>query len=925
MTKRYALDDAQRARVARLIDEISDFDAAQLEATAQEKVGAAGADLVLAVLLRAGRPTPPGLSTARRAQRDERSEEALTWLRAALADPARAALVSDAVSSALNVSSPAPELSVAAMCVVAKLDLVQHATEVAQWLSPSSTPAANSIDAARLRVTARSALFQLYGRWFKDLESFGAQWELLRGRSPQETGRDELLSAIQTANSRALSLIEFAPEALGHGAMEWPSARMRADAARAVGRAVAAGKMGPDEAREALVGGINEERSEDALAARLQTLLDLLQGADPSGEAATEVRTLVFELADLAKTRSCEEIWVMIGALTRLGHPYGVEGDEMRGATVGRAVELFECALTRGEVRALDPDALQSAMTSLSGVIRSIQDDAYATEVARPFAKLVRPMVVGKGAAERRAAIPLRVRRAAADAFALSVEASDAPDLVSLVHSMDTPELEYELLGALRAVIAVLEPGSDGAEDVVHELFDTVADAQFDSRSRALELLLSEDVEPALLAADREEESRWVEGRLLAEPVAELQVRLAKLLGLLGSGASLERMLTPVGGNQSETAPLATLAAAGEELTVAAADLARSLSKDDPSQRVRGALCIAGARSLWEEEAGDASPLANEVRRPVRFRAALDLMLAVDFESGEGATSLAAAERAYALAWIFPAAVELRLAEPGPMAALFSGADEAALALRNLVQLPMDAAGASSGSPDTPPTAQDFVRALMASDQMRAAADVGLQPADAQSQGEQLGEIMEVFREVLDRVHSGGPFYGWTRERLLMEGVDLLLALDKSESAVGRLEMLLDPVVPDPVAKGESATGPSPRAPLASPASIRLYAKLIVSAGPLGSQAEARAGRAALHLAELVQRSTWASEPADARLIDLESAIQVESMMRPQDSRGPALRAAIEAAAAPAEVREDLKAVDLERAEAVFRQLDGAR
>ncbi len=916
----FVLDDAQRARVARLIDEISDLDAAELDATAQQKVGAAGADLVLAVLLRAGRPTPPGLSTARRAQRAERSDEALTWLRVALANPTRAALVSDAVSSALDVASPAPELSVAAMRVVAQLDLVEHSTEVAQWLDTESVPAATSIETERLRVSARAALFQIYGRWFKDMEAFRSQWDLLRGRSPEATGRDELLNAIGIANSHALKLIEYAPERLGHGPMEWPSAQMRAEAARAVGRAVAAGTMLPDQARLALVNGLDEERSEDALAARLQTLLDLLQGADPSGEAATQLRTLVFDLAGLAKARSCEEIWVMIGALTRLGHPYGIEGDEMRGATVGLAVQLFECALNRGEVRALDPDALQGAMTSLSGVVRSIQDDAYATEVARPFSKLVRPMVVGKSGAMRRAAIPLRVRRAAADAFALSVEASDAEDLVALVSSMDTPELEYELLGALRAVIGVLEPGTEEAEAVIHELFDTVADSKFDSRNRALELLLSEDVKQALLAAERTKEARWVEARLLAEPAAELQVRLASLLGLLGDGESLDRLLTPEPGGGPSSAPLVKLAVANEELTVAAADLARSLSADHPSRRIRAALGIAGSQSLRADPVGSAESLASQARRPIRFRAALDLMLAVDFaqsNDAEAGPSMGDAERAAALGWIFPAALELRLAQPTQMAALFSGSDEAALALRGLVAQPLGAS--PSGAK---PSAQDFVEALMSSDQMRSAASLGLLPSSEEVQERELGRVMKVFRDVLDLVHTDGPFHGWTRTDLLREGADLLLELGKRDAAVRRLGVLLDPVVPAQGTGGEAGSEATPVTPPASPENIRLYASLILEADPFTGESEIRASRAAFHLTELIQRPSWTNEPADARLLDLKMALQVESMMRPQDSFGPLLRAAIVEAASSPQVRADLDAVDPEGAEAIWRQLD---
>ena len=65
------------------------------------------------------------------------------------------------------------------------------------------------------------------------------------------------------------------------------------------------------------------------------------------------------------------------------------------------------------------------------------------------------------------------------------------------------------------------------------------------------------------------------------------------------------------------------------------------------------------------------------------------------------------------------------------------------------------------------------------------------------------------------------------------------------------------------------------------------------------------------------------SEPAEARLMDLEKALQVAAMLRPTDERAQTLQSALRAAAAPAETRKDLEAVDEERAKAVWTKLDG--
>lgn len=894
----FILDNAQRARIALLVDEISEFNAAQLDAAAQQSNGAASADLVLAVLLRAGRPMPPGLSTARRAQRAEHSKEALSWLRVALTNPQRADLVGDAISAALDVASPAPELSVAAMRVVARLDLVAHALEVARWLDAGAALDSALAESARdgeldssprMKLSAQSALYQLYGRWFEDAATFRAQWEILRGRTPDGTGRDELLSAIQTADQRALTLIEFAPSRLGHSLIDWPSPMMRANAARAIGRAVAAGTLLPAAAREALVDGLPSERSEEALAARLRTLLDLTQGADPTGEAARSVRELVFDVAEQAKSRSCEEIWVMIGALTRLAQPFGSEGDPARSETLKLGVELFERAMRRGEVRSLDPDALHGAIKSLSDLVRSISDESVASEVGRPLVQLVRPMVLGEEGASRRAAIPLRVRRAAAEAFALSVQPSDAKDLVALVRSMETPELEYELLGALRAVIAVVEPGGENAEAVIDELFEAAAEPEFDSRARALELLLSEDVRPALLAKPRATEARWALARLQAEPSPELQVSLAELLGLIGDESSLERLLVSDAADPSGAshAPLSELAGSSEELVMAAAKLARDLSETNPTLRSRAAYLIAGQGSTPEEP---------DAFRPLRGRAALDLMLSVDLDALEPP-----AERAKALAWIFPLALELRHLTPGPMAAYFTSSEAPALRLREL-SLP-DGTMVADGDPPV----LALLRSLMRADLARAAAEAGIEPSSEAAQSQTLSEIMEGFDVAFAKAPVGGPTGAWTASAIMLESVALLRALDRPEAALNRLDRLVSKdFAPDPA-----------RIPAGT---IRLYVELAREATPFTGRSQERAEKAATLCTNLLTRPSWLKDAPDVRLADLESSLQVASMAEGREV-GAQLKAAIAKAAAP-EWRADLEQVDAERAASVWKAID---
>ena len=124
-----------------------------------------------------------------------------------------------------------------------------------------------------------------------------------------------------------------------------------------------------------------------------------------------------------------------------------------------------------------------------------------------------------------------------------SIEPADAEDILQRLGEPAAREIEYELLGALRAAIAVLDPAGEQAKDVVATLFAALAENDFDARSSACAVLLSSDVAPALRAQPLDLRWRWLAKRIPAEPSPELRRELLALLGRTGGAEAAGALL----------------------------------------------------------------------------------------------------------------------------------------------------------------------------------------------------------------------------------------------------------------------------------------------------------------------------------------------------------------------------------------------
>jgi hypothetical protein len=841
-----ALDLRRIRRITEISAALLDLDAEALDRAANAYRASVPEDLTLAVILRAGRPVPPGLAAARRAQRIARAQEALAWLmRERESGPGREhvdSCLAFALSSGGEGTPSIPELEIAASFVVADLELVAHAPAVARLLDEGAS--------AEVRKGAKTALFRLYARSFDSLEGFEARWPQLEGRSPESTGRDELRAALEAGNGRALALLELAPERFDKAPLDWVDPEMAARAARTLGRAVAGGALDPEDARRLLVDGLGEVADPGELHARLGVLIDLAQGADAESPAARSTRDTVLSVADASLWAGPDFAWVSLGALRRLQYPPGEVGEAERLAALETAVRIFRGALEARRSRPIDPDALQGAVLAIRDVARGVSSARERQTGVRLLMRDLRALVVDQG-------LPLGVRRAAASSLTLSSAARDALQLVNLMQSPEAREaLGYELLGALKVVAGSLSPGSVAAETVLDRLFEFVAEPDFDRRRLSLELLLSDEFAPLLAHEVRETSARWTVLRLQAEPSEELRLQLLSLLARIGTVETLELLLGREGLVEEVIDPDPRLARALCEAALAIHDPA------DPSPLLRLARRVAGPLG---------APSALDPTRVARLRAGIQLVLGLDAAQVSGLPVKDSR-------WVVAAAVDLRRAYPVLALGQLKPEDRANLRTLHVARLRGD-----EGAEDAADLALvSLARALLEADDLAAELREGPSAAEgidgdviaaerARRAERALGELDSAMAasEPVDRL-------GWNPVDLGLEGIELLRRMGRNEAALVRTESLFE-------GADAEVAGRSGRA-------VRLLVVQTLEAidaasAPDGAEGpgapevlptvQARADLAARGLLGLVGQEGWSGELPAVQLADLAALLRL--------------------------------------------------
>lgn len=776
--------DEARQRLISLSTELFDLDATSLRETAAERRGDGEQEVVNAIILRAGRPIPPGLSAARKKQRAKRAVEGSEWLAEEMKGLAGRRLVVRSLESAL--SSPAdgspsqPALAVAAMRASITLDL--NPTEI-RGIAPKIAKHLDRNGSDEVRAVAVETLFEFFGRWFTSSEGFHEVWPVLQGADATALGRDALFAAEARASVARLRLVEYAPDRQLDDPLQDPSSATAAAAARAIGRAVARGTLRPDEALQWLGEGLSDETRPRPLHARIETLLDLIQGAEPNGEAATEVRRLLVGLATPEGALHSSRAWAAIGGLPRLVYGEGVAGDTARAAALDVGTKLFARLVDRSGRRLLDPDALQGAVTSLSDLARAIEDEAVRSKAARPLVALFGAFVTD------RRPVPLGVRRAAASGLTLAIEPEDALELVAIVNKLKTPEIEYELLGALRAAIGVLGDGAPEKEAVLDELFEATTRESYDQRARAIGVLNSGDLAKEFAARPRRKRAFWTIDRIKEEPSEELRLKLTTLLGSLGDRGMLTTVL-------EDTDLLQMVAAGGVESIKALEGALGELSEEDASSMRTAARGMAGIvlpavavdPGIPDAESsaasGDVGALDVHPLRIELLRAAVQLMITAD-EIPE-AIKPSLADRGFTVR----TTLELLRIAPQIGATGLIASEREAVMRRHVIELADD----SEESQSLDEFELRAVRGLLGARAVdgwdfKAAPEPGTVAEIEQSIQNVVADFDAAVRLLPAAAENPG---GWTEAALQLECIEFLVAAQKPETALRRFDPWID-------------------------------------------------------------------------------------------------------------------------------------
>ena len=759
------------ARLERLSAALFDLEEADLEARVASLRAEDEAALIEAMMLRAGRAVPPGVGVARAALRKGRAEESLDWLRAELSneagDPGVVAAIERALAAAGGTQARRPLVG-AAIETAARLDLVELSPALAQILD---------VDDAGLRAAARDALRRLTGRDLESSASFAALSSELeaRGLAPEalRISRDALLDAQARADRAVVKLVEVAPASVEGSPFELADAALAAAAARHVSAGVGEGRLAPDAARALLVAELLGEQRPLVLHARVEALLDLTQGADPAGDVVKGARALLRQLGGEglpggARSVSPDRAWIVLGALPRLDRGEGAPADAARVEDFRQGATLLDALLRSRRNAPLDPDGLEGSIAALIDLGRSISDVELRRAAVRGFVLDLKDLLP---AAQM---MPLGVRRAAARGLALSIEPADAEDILQRLGEPAAREIEYELLGALRGAIAVLDPAGEQAKDVVATLFAALAEDDFDSRSSACAVLLSSDVAPALRAQPLDLRWRWLAKRIPAEPSPELRRELLALLGRTGGTEAAAALL-------ADDAVLDLCVLDGAPFIEALGAAFLELAAEDASALLAASGTLLGVPL-------DPSGAGAEALLPARaalLRAGLALDLAA-FRAN--ANVLAREDHLRALS----AALELQsLGAKAGLAAL------EAIDLSRIVS-----AHAAPLAPELGPAADPQVaRAVHAVRALAGTADAASWPeidlADETAAGRRAQRVALVLAD-FDRAAAIEPADAalgagaWSPRDLEMEAVRFLESIDRRGEALERLDQLID-------------------------------------------------------------------------------------------------------------------------------------
>lgn len=549
--------------------------ASALDAVAADAPG----DALHAVVLRAGRPAPPTVTASRRAEREAHQADALAWLRERLEGLEREtwvahlrALLRRPSAGSLGNARNGEELWCATARAIGSLGLDELADEVALSLDD---------DRAARGVAARAALFDLHLVWYPDHRSFLERRAAGAAMCDDPRFYAELRAQVELSRSRLGEILRLDPER-AFVALSDDDPLVRADAARALGRGVADGRVERDKTFERLIDAAREECEAGAFHAALDTLVAMQAGAPADAVEVGRLRVLVSErILDGVPGLQAS----ISQACSRLPVAFNVES---KGARVDRMLFLLDDQLTAlvAQDGLVDDDAMLACLRAALGLCDRARSAGlvFDDEMNKLRGHLYEVLEWGESFRE--------VRLAAAQVLARLTRPKDLGEFAARMEAQrGDSELVYGMIGPLADAAAAAEPGDEGAQRALALLVSWCSHVDVDLRGRAIASV----ADPRLAELAHGIGAAGFVDQLARENEPDLQRALLGLIERHGGAADARRVLelpnfdALVVGNPavvgSLVRTLGVLAGGDHELTFTSAE--RLLSVDEPATRVR--------------------------------------------------------------------------------------------------------------------------------------------------------------------------------------------------------------------------------------------------------------------------------------------------------------------------------------------------
>lgn len=608
---RSAPEQVEPQSLGAVYERIAELRNSELAAALDELLESAPELALDALILRAGRETPPSLSGPRRAARDALRAEAGRWIsERLLAEPDPRARFLAHLEVLMQGPPERSVLAGASMRLAGELRLHELRDGLAAGLG-SVRP--------EVRTAARSALFALDLRWFDTPQTFAELAARQRGTPRDEFFREVALHYEQLARDRLVELFELDPARAGT-ALDDPDPRVRAAAARTLGRAIGTGRSEEEAAVRRLLARLLLEEDASTFQAIAEAVLGALGGKAPDAQPVRDARLALIGVIGVGHPGLQAPV---ASALSRL--PWGMQGEPATDSVL-RGIEWLDAQLHEQILanEIVDRDVLAASLRALQALCARARDAKL--DVASGRSRL-RESVLRLLEDPRRVE---GVRVAAALLLPALAQPGDAARLVAVLESAGPrTELAYAALTAVGEIARALPAEHEEARNALAVLARAASGADADLRRRALGFL----VEPPLAERVAGLEAGLFAAWLGSDGTPELQAALLALLARYGGPDDLERLLASETfdalarrgpGRLSEIAAAARALARGEPILLYRS-AARLVAVEDEATQVRRLQLALGLVAELPSEAAAALPVERQreiVGWAQRFRSA---------------------------------------------------------------------------------------------------------------------------------------------------------------------------------------------------------------------------------------------------------------------------------------------------------------